>query len=309
MEHKMKKFTAFCFLLILLCTFTNCTKSPKGKNESQPSGTQQKLLEQKANEPESGISIKLATTTSVDNSGLLAYLLPLFKKETGIGVDVIAVGTGQALQQARDGNVDVVIVHDRKAEEQFISEGYGLERKYICENQFVIVGPESDPANVVIASDAKEAFTKIMETKSIFVSRGDDSGTHKAEKRIWQAAGLIPKGEWYIEAGQGMGAVLTMADEKQGYTLTDTGTFYSMIDKIQLVAIFAGDPDLVNVYSIIPLNPEKLRNIKKDAASKFVDWITSPETKKLIAAFEVNGHKLFDVKDMTTDSDEPVSSE
>ncbi|MFH1675400.1 MAG: substrate-binding domain-containing protein [bacterium] len=177
-----------------------------------------------------GTVIKLATTTSVDNSGLLGYLLPVFKEKTGIGVDVIAVGTGAALELGKKGDVDIVLVHAPDAEEEFIAGGFGVARHYIAQNEFVIVGPESDPAGIKGTPTAAEAFGKIRDSGKKFISRGDDSGTHKKELSVWKSMNVTPEGEWYIEAGQGMGAVLIMANETEAYTLTDTGTFYSMGD-------------------------------------------------------------------------------
>ena len=242
-----------------------------------------------------GATIKLATTTSVDNSGLLAYLLPIFKEETGIQVDVIAVGTGAALELGRKGDVDVVLVHAPEAEEEFIAQGYGVAHHYICQNEFVIVGSESDPAGIRGATTAADAFALIRDSNSKFISRGDDSGTHKMEKSIWASMNVTPEGEWYIEAGQGMGAVLTMANEMQVYTLTDTGTFYSMEDNLDLVILLSGDPALLNIYSIIPLNPGVHPDLKHDEAMRLVNWITSQEAVDLINGFEVNGHVLFAV--------------
>jgi tungstate transport system substrate-binding protein len=239
--------------------------------------------------------IILATTTSVDNTGLLGYLLPVFRGETGIEVDAVAVGTGAALQLARDGNADIVLVHDREAEEQFIAEGHGLSRHYVAQNEFVIIGPEDDQADASSAETAADAFAKIMETESRFVSRGDNSGTHMRELSIWERAGLEPGGEWYVEAGQGMGAATTVANEMGAYTLIDTGTFYSMEDSIDLVMLFSGDPILVNVYSIIPLNPEMHPDLHLEEAQRFMEWLTSPETGELIEGFKVNGHTLFHV--------------
>jgi tungstate transport system substrate-binding protein len=257
---------------------------------------QKQADDQTAESPEL-VTIKLATTTSVDNSGLLAYLLPIFTGETNIGVDVIAVGTGRALELGQAGDVDVVLVHDQEAEEEFIAEGYGLERHYVAENEFVIVGPESDPAGIKDLPSVTDAFKAIMDTETIFVSRGDESGTHKREQALWAEAELTPEGEWYVQAGQGMGAVLTMTDEMQGYTLTDTGTFYSMEDNLDLVILYSGDELLKNIYSIIPLNPDLYPDLHHDEVAIFIDWLTGPEGRELIGGFEVNGHVLFEVRE------------
>jgi tungstate transport system substrate-binding protein len=268
--------------LALLCA----CQAPEEKPESP---------ESPAPEPVESASIKLATTTSCDNSGLLAYLLPVFKEETGIQVDVIAVGTGAALEMGKNGDVDIVLVHAPESEEEFINEGYGVERYYVAQNEFVIVGPESDPAGIGEISIAADAFLKFMDTETTFVSRGDNSGTHKREMSIWDLAGVTPEGAWYVEAGQGMGAVLTMTDEMEAYTLTDTGTFYSMIDDLDLVILLSGDEALENIYSIIPLSREMHPDLKHDEAMVLVEWLTSDEAAEMINTFEVNGHVLFSV--------------
>ena len=242
------------------------------------------------------VTIKLATTTSLDNSGLLGYLLPIFTGETGIAVDVIAVGTGAAIELGKAGDVDVVLVHAPAAEEQFIEDGYGVARHYICQNEFVIVGHEADPVGIANADGVVQALEMIRDAEAPFVSRGDESGTHKREQSLWAAAEITPEGEWYISAGQGMGAVLTMSSEMQAYTLTDTGTFYSMEDNLDLVVLVSGDELLENIYSIIPLNPELHPDLKHDEVGVLVNWITSPEAADLINEFKVNGHVLFEVR-------------
>jgi len=279
---------ALAVILIMACMLGCPAPETGGKPAKTPSGVPA------ASQGESG-KIILATTTSLDNTGLLGYLLPVFRGETGIEVDAVAVGTGAALQLARDGNADILLVHDLEAEEQFIAEGHGLSRHYVARNEFVIIGPEGDPADVSSAETAADAFAGIMETKSRFVSRGDNSGTHMRELSIWKKAGLEPGGEWYVEAGQGMGATATMANEMGAYTLIDTGTFYSMEDNIDLVTLLSGDRILVNVYSIIPLNPEKHPDARLEEAGRFMEWLTSPETAELIEGFKVNGHTLFHV--------------
>jgi len=240
-------------------------------------------------------TIKLATTTSVDNSGLLNYLLPFFKEKTRIQVDVIAVGSGAALEMARNGDVDIVLVHAPSAEEEFVAQGHGVARHYVAQNEYVIVGPKADPAGIGESTTAAEAFGKIIDSGCKFVSRGENSGTHKKELSVWESMEVTPKGEWYIEAGQGMGAVLMMAGELEAYTLTDTGTFYSMEDDLDLVILLSGDPTLINIYSIIPLNPDVHPDLKHQEAMVLVNWITSPEAIDLINGFEVNGHALFEV--------------
>ncbi|RMF86936.1 MAG: tungsten ABC transporter substrate-binding protein, partial [Nitrospinota bacterium] len=201
--------------------------------------------------------LRLSTTTSTENSGLLAVLLPPFEKRFRVKVDVIPVGTGKALALARNGDVDVTLVHARSLEDQFVAEGYGVNRRDVMYNDFVLVGPPEDPAGIQQAKSAVEAFQRIAKTQALFLSRGDNSGTHVKEKTLWQEAGITPQGRWYLEAGKGMGATLTMADEKGAYTLSDRGTYLSMKHRLQLPILFAGDPRLFNPYGIIAVNPAK----------------------------------------------------
>ena len=240
--------------------------------------------------------ILLATTTSTADSGLLDYLLPLFTAETGIAVDVVAVGTGQALQLGEDGNADVLLVHARAREDEFMAGGHGTRREDVMYNDFVILGPESDPAAIAGTSDAAAALTAIAGSEAPFVSRGDDSGTHSKELSIWKKAGIEPAGDWYISAGQGMGAVLTMADEQQAYTLSDRATYLARTQEgLALSVAVEGDTSLFNPYGVITVNPEKNPNIHSDEANAFVDWIISVPVQEQIAAFGVEefGQSLF----------------
>jgi len=237
--------------------------------------------------------LKMSTTTSTENSGLLSVLIPPFEKDNGIKVDVIAVGTGAALKLGENGDVDVVFVHSRPDEDKFVSDGFGVYRKDVMHNDFVVLGPKKDPAGVKGSVSASEAFKKISETASPFVSRGDNSGTHKKELIVWKNAGIDPKGKWYIEAGQGMGAVLQIADEKQGYTLSDRGTYLAYKDKIDISIVFEGDKALFNPYGIIAVNPEKHPHTKFELAKKLVDFITGPKGQKIIKDFKINGEQLF----------------
>ncbi len=237
--------------------------------------------------------LKMSTTTSTENSGLLSVLIPPFEKDNGIKVDVIAVGTGAALKLGENGDVDVVFVHSRPDEDKFVSDGFGVYRKDVMHNDFVVLGPKKDPAGVKGSVSASEAFKKISETASPFVSRGDNSGTHKKELIVWKSAGIDPKGKWYIEAGQGMGAVLQIADEKQGYTLSDRGTYLAYKDKIDISIVFEGDKALFNPYGIIAVNPEKHPHTKFELAKKLVDFITGPKGQKIIKDFKINGEQLF----------------
>jgi len=238
----------------------------------------------------------LATTTSTENSGLLADILPVFQDEYNVDVDVVAVGTGQALQLGVDGNADVLLVHARAQEDAFMANGDGSRREDVMYNDFIIVGPESDPAGIAGMTDAAAAFTQIAEAQAPFVSRGDDSGTHTKEKAIWAVAGIEPAGDWYISAGQGMGAVLTMADEQEAYTLSDRATYLARtLEGTQLVILVEGDPILFNPYGVIAVNPTKGEHIQADLANQFIDWLISVPTQELIGNFGVAefGSPLF----------------
>ena len=235
----------------------------------------------------------MSTTTSTDNSGLLAVLLPPFEKANDCTVDVIAVGTGKALKLGENGDVDVVFVHARAAEDKFVADGFGVGRKAVMHNDFVVVGPKEDPAGLTPAQSAAEAFRRLGEGTAPFISRGDDSGTHKKERAMWKEAGIEPSGSWYSEAGQGMGAVLRIADEKHAYTLADRGTFIAYSDKIDLVVLYEGDPLLYNPYGIIAVNPAKHPHAEYDMATRFIAYVTSPEGQKIIAGFKLKGRQLF----------------
>ncbi|MGF1506201.1 MAG: solute-binding protein [Chloroflexi bacterium] len=239
-------------------------------------------------------TLRLATTTSTDNSGLLAYILPDFEQQFNADVEVIAVGTGQALALGEAGDADVVLVHAREREEAFVAEGHAPARYDVMYNDFVIIGPAADPAGIAGMSDAAAAFAQIAEAQSPFISRGDDSGTNIKELAIWQAAGIDPDGSWYQSAGQGMGAVLTIADEQQGYTLTDRATYLARVaEGLSLEVLVEGDPVLFNPYGVMPVNPDKNPAINAELAQAFVDWLVSVPTQQLIASFEVNGSQLF----------------
>ncbi len=237
--------------------------------------------------------LRMSTTTSTENSGLLSVLLPAFEKAYNVKVDVIAVGTGKALKLGENGDVDVVLVHSRPAEDKFVADGHGVDRRDVMYNDFVIVGPKDDQAGLRKAKSALDAFKLLAEGKVDFISRGDDSGTDKMEKSLWKAAGISPKGKWYIEAGQGMGAVLQMAFEKKGYTLSDRGTFISLGKKIDSVIVFEGDKALFNPYGIIAVNPKKHPKVNYKLAKQFIEWITGPEGQRIIGSFNLNGKQLF----------------
>ncbi len=236
----------------------------------------------------------LATTTSTQDSGLLDVILPDFEKKTGVKVNVVAVGTGQAITLGRSGDADVLLVHDRPSEDKFVADGEGTARYDVMFNDFVIVGPASDPAGIKGVASAVDAFQKIEAAKAAFISRGDKSGTNAKELAIWKAAGIDPKGDWYISAGQGMGEVLTMAQETDAYTLSDRGTYLKrQADGLPLVILVEGDKMLFNPYGVIPVNPAKHPGVNSDLAQKFVDWLLSLETQQLIADYKINGQPLF----------------
>lgn len=271
----MKKTLAILLAMLMLLSFAACS------NASQP--------------PENA-TIRLSTTTSVNDSGLLPYLLPVFEKETGYTVEVQSAGTGAAIQKAEDGNADLILVHAKASEEEFIEKGYGTERLPFMYNYFVIVGPKDDPAGISACENAEEAFAKIRESGSVFISRGDESGTHKAELKIW--GDNVPDAQndtWYISAGQGMGACLTMADEQQAYVLTDKATFLSMKSDLNLDLLLEKGEDMKNTYSLIAVNPEKVDGLNTKGAQELIDWMLGEEASRLIADYGVEeyGVSLF----------------
>ncbi len=238
----------------------------------------------------------LATTTSTQDSGLLDVILPIFEAEHNVTVEVVAVGTGQALQLGRDGNADVLLVHARASEDQFMSDGHGIRREDVMYNDFVILGPASDPAGIRGTNNAAAALQAISAAGATFISRGDESGTHSKEKSLWQAAGITPEGAWYVSAGQGMGAVLTMADEQQAYTLSDRATYLARtLTGLNLVIIVEGDTRLFNPYGVIAVNPDKSTHINNATANLFMDWLVSLPAQEAIVQFGVEefGAPLF----------------
>jgi tungstate transport system substrate-binding protein len=239
--------------------------------------------------------ITLATTTSTQDSGLLDVLVPLFQKQSGVQVKVVAVGTGQALQLGRRGDADVLLVHDPDAEAKFMADGYGADRKGVMYNDFVLVGPAADPAGVKGQKQIAQAFRRVAEKQAPFVSRGDESGTHQKERAIWKEARGEPKGDWYLRAGAGMGQVLRIADEKKAYTLSDRGTYLAQRKGLDLLILSEGDPLLRNPYSVITVNPQMHAHVRKGAARKFVEFLMSPEVQKTIGEFgkDRHGQPLF----------------
>ena len=240
--------------------------------------------------------IIVQSTTSTQNSGLFEQILPNFTKKTGINVRVVAVGTGQALKNAENGDGDVVLVHSKPDEEKFVAEGWGVKRRDVMYNDFVIVGPAADVAKIGGLKDAVKGFKKIAETEAPFASRGDDSGTNKAELKLWQDAGINPKsasGKWYLETGSGMGATLNTAVGKHAYALTDRGTWLSFANKDDFKVLVEGDPKLFNQYGVILVNPAKHPNVKAKEGQVFIDWLTGPEGQAAIASYKIDGQQLF----------------
>lgn len=237
--------------------------------------------------------IKLATTTSTENSGLLKVLLPKFEAKCGCKVHVVAVGTGAAMKLGENGDADVVLVHARKAEDEFIAKGFGVNRRDVMYNDFILVGPKSDPAQVRGMKDVIAAMKKIKGSSAAFISRGDDSGTNKMELGYWKAAGVDPKGASYFAIGQGMGQTLTVTAEKGGYTLTDRATYATYKDRTGLEVQVEGDAKMFNPYGVIAVNPKRFPGVNYAGAMEFVEWITSPEAQADIAAFKPTGAQLF----------------
>jgi tungstate transport system substrate-binding protein len=240
--------------------------------------------------------ITVSSTTSTEQSGLFKHLLPVFEKKTGIKVRVVAVGTGQALDIGRRGDADVVFVHARPLEEQFLAEGHGVQRFDVMYNDFVLVGPKADPARVAGTKDIVAALRKIRAAQAPFVSRGDKSGTHFAELELWQAAGIdiaSDKGSWYRDTGQGMGPALNSAAAMNAYILSDRGTWLSFRNRADLGIVVEGDKRLLNQYGVMLVNPQKHPNVKKEWGQAFVDWVISPEGQKTIADYKIGGEQLF----------------
>jgi tungstate transport system substrate-binding protein len=241
-------------------------------------------------------SIVVASTTSTQDSGLFGHILPLFKAKTGIDVKVVAQGTGQALDTGKRGDADVLFVHAKSQEEKFVADGFGVKRYDVMYNDFVVIGPKSDPAGIRGSKDVLAAFKAIAEKGTPFVSRGDKSGTHAAELALWKKAGLDPAGTkpgWYREIGQGMGAALNTAGSMGAYVLSDRGTWLAFKNKGDLEIVVEGDRQLFNQYGIILVNPEKHAHVKKELGQQFIDWIVSPEGQNAIKSYTINGQQLF----------------
>ena len=239
------------------------------------------------------IHLKMATTTSTENSGLLGKLLPPFEEKYNIKVDVIAVGTGAAIKLGENGDVDILFVHAREAEDKFIQDEYGVNRRDVMYNDFIVLGPSNDPAKIKEEKSIVSALTKIANQNAFFISRGDDSGTDKKEKSVWQMANIKPAGAWYMEAGQGMGATLQIANEKQAYVLCDRGTFIAYKNKIGLVILYEGDALLFNPYGVIAVNPDRYSHVKYMEAMQLIAWVTSIEGQNIIREYKIEGEILF----------------
>ena len=288
----MKRMTWLACLSLWLA-LSGCAPSPQSTPSSAPAPTA-------AGAPQ---SLTLATTTSTQDSGLLDVLIPLFEKQFNAKVKVVAVGTGQAIKLGTDGNADVVLVHARAQEDAFVAAGDGINRRDVMYNDFIIVGPTSDPAKIASTKLAPDAFKLIANTQAPFASRGDNSGTNTKELDIWKAAGITPKGAWYLSVGQGMGETLTFANEKGAYTLSDRATWLAQKSKLPSLAILVGgnrieentDKSLLNPYGVIPVNPAKHPNVNNKLAEQFAAWITSLDTQKFIAQFGMDkfGQSLF----------------
>jgi tungstate transport system substrate-binding protein len=238
-------------------------------------------------------SITVASTTSTENSGLFAHILPQFQAESGIAVRVIAQGTGQALETGRRGDVDVVLVHARALEDRFVADGHGVERFDVMYNDFVLIGPNDDPAGVRGSADAPAAFAAIAAAGAPFASRGDNSGTHIAELALWAQAGVEPAGAWYRSTGSGMGATLNTAAQIPAYALSDRGTWLSFMNRADLAIVFEGDPQLFNPYGVMLVNPDRHPHVKAEAGQAFIDWLTSDAGRAAITGFTVGGEPLF----------------
>ena len=272
----------FCFVLIFGFAFSACgTQKPKNPD------------------------IILATTTSTQDSGLLDELIPIFEQETGYIVKTIAVGTGKALTMGREGNADVLLVHAPSAEKDFMDGGYGEERFLVMHNDFVIVGPPDDPASVGGMVDPVAAMTKISDSQALWISRGDDSGTNKMEKTLWEQGGLTPNGEWFLESGQGMGATLQIASEKDAYTLTDRATYLFLMDDLFSKILVEGDESLLNVYHVMTVNPEMWVQVNNEGAKALTAFLISDKTQDMIREYGVEkfGQPLFFPDADRTDAD------
>ena len=276
---KKKSLAIILMLIFILGTLAGCATKQTAKTTL----------------PGTGKTLKMATTTSTQDSGLLEVLKPEFEKETGYTLNIIAVGSGQAMEMGAKGDVDVLLVHSRAAEDKFVADGFGVNRKDVMHNDFIIIGPANDPAKIKGTTDSVAAFKKIAESKSTFISRGDKSGTNTKELDVWKKAEITPAGDWYKNVGQGMGETFRITDEMKGYTLIDRATYLALKDKYKLEIMVEGDKPLLNPYGVISVNKDKFPNVDLAGANLFGEWITSAKTQKLIADFGKDkfGQSLF----------------
>lgn len=285
-RNPLKKTRLILITMVIPILITTCATADQG-NLTTMSVT-----------PPSKPDVILATTTSTQDSGILDYLLPIFEEATGYRVKPIAVGSGQALQMGREGNADVLLVHAPSTEKEFMDEGFGLERYLVMHNDFILIGPTQDLAGISGDTNVVHAFNKIFVSQSLFISRGDDSGTHRKELEIWELAGVTPQGGqggWYEESGQGMGTTLRIASQKRAYTLSDRATYLANKTQIDLVVLLAGDKLLLNIYHVIVVNPNKWPKVNLAGSRAFAKFLTSPDTQALIGQFGIQeyGEPLF----------------
>ena len=298
-----KKYILPLMLVLVFALVTACSPAPEPNPGENPAPAEEAApAEEPAEKDEfpelTNTEIILATTTSTENSGLLEFILPDFTEKHGVEVKVVAVGTGAALQMGADGEADVLLAHAKAQEEELVAAGHGLERFDVMYNDFIIIGPSDDPAGLteLAAGDVLGGFQQIADTESTFVSRGDNSGTHIMEVKLWGELGMEePTDDWYVSAGQGMGDVILMSNELEGYTMTDRGTYLSMMNNIDMIIVVEEDPKLFNQYGVIAVNPKKGKHINGEGAALFVEWILSETTQELIAEFgmEEFGMPLF----------------
>lgn len=288
----MKRFRLAIACLAAIALLAGCSGSAKdpAPADNKPAPAAEAKTPTPAN-PE----LILATTTSTQDSGLLEVMIPMFEKKTGYKVKTVAVGTGAALKLGEEGNADVMLVHAPSSEKPLVAKGVAINRKLVMHNDFIIVGPAADPAKIKGTKSAAEALKKINDAKATFISRGDESGTHTKEKSLWTNANIKPAGDWYVSAGQGMGATLKIADEKQGYTLTDRATYLAQQKNFKLEIMVEGDAPLLNIYHVMQVNPEKFPKVNKDGAKAFSDFFLSQEGQDTIKKFGVDkyGQPLF----------------
>jgi tungstate transport system substrate-binding protein len=297
-----QRWLRLALLPVLILAIVSCTPA----QSAQPTQPAQPTTAPATAVPAAAKDLILATTTSTQDSGLLDVLIPLFEQQSGYRVKTVAVGTGQALKMGQDGNADVLLVHAPTSEKTYMDGGFGLSRKLVMHNDFVIVGPADDPAGIKGMATAVEAFTKIANSSSSFISRGDGSGTNTAELNLWKKAAIDPKGKsWYVESGQGMGATLKIASEKNAYTLTDRATYLANNSNLALDILVEKDAVLLNIYHVIVVNPQKWPKINLAGAQAFSDFMVSPDTQKVIGNFGVDkfGQPLFFPDAGKSDSD------